>query len=82
MKIMNLLLYQVVSQSKDLETATEAVEGIYADFGYPPALAPFIRYMPVDPDKPRVDFHSFDEYTKTLKASIPLRTDEDGVSGS
>ena len=72
MKVMNLLLLSLISEADDIEAATRVVEDIYVEFGYPQSLARFVRYMPVDHEKGRVNFNSLSEYTDVLKRSIPI----------
>ena len=46
-KWLYLQLKAAYSKRLQLSDPLRAVEQIYADFDYPPAVAPFVRYMPL-----------------------------------
>jgi hypothetical protein len=47
-KWLYLVLAWVYEQQANFEEPLRTVEEIYADFGYPPHIASFVRYMPSD----------------------------------
>ena len=47
-KWLYILLSWVYEHKNDVEDPLHLVEQIYADFGYPPQVAAFVRYMPME----------------------------------
>lgn len=62
-----LVLLWLYEQRGELDDPLGAVEEVYADFGYPPMVAPFVRYMPVpESEGYRPQDHTPDENTRRL----------------
>lgn len=64
-RLLFLILFWVYENRSELQDPLGIVEGLYADFGYPPEVRSFVRYMPPD-ENYEPTAHSFAENEKRL----------------
>ncbi len=76
-KWLYLLLKAAYDRRQDLEDPLGVVEQIYADFDYPPAVASFVRYMPLGPGVQPGEAGLFDRWADFLETEhAVLRGDQ------
>jgi hypothetical protein len=64
-RLLFLILYWAYENRSKLQDPLGIVESLYADFGYPPEVRSFVRYMPPD-ENYEPNAHSFAENEKRL----------------